>query len=398
MNQVVGVKIGNLTNLVNKAAVIERTLKINAEYLNQKKRRAPQGSQYGGHSHDHNKRRFNPTVGRNIAPQQPNQHGRGGQFLTCQTCGKMHSRRCRVRKLVCYRCGEPGHFAKDFKAPTNIPTNQNRQQGQQNTTPARVYALTPGDTTASNEAVTGTLLIASCKCTVLFDSGATHSCRPSSSYSSRENSSDENQQAPLKDPLHVPVGPIARARSKKIKEALNGLIKEIGGDSKMGHSKPGPEEDEGMSGFDVILAMDWLSMYHACVDCFCKEVVFKTPAGAKFKIQGNRRHNLPKLVSAMQVTRLLKQGCSGLLACVTKEALEAKLEEIPIVREFVNVFPEVLPGLPPDREIEFTIDLLPSTGPISKAPYRMVSLELRELKGQLQELLDIGFIRPSVSP
>jgi hypothetical protein len=127
MNQVVGVKIGNLTNLVNKAAVIERTLKINAEYLNQKKRSAPQGSRYGGHSHDHNKRRFNLTVRRNIAPQQPNQQGRGGQCPTCQTCGKMHSGRCRVGKLVCYRCGEPGHFAKDFKAPTNIPTNQNRQ-------------------------------------------------------------------------------------------------------------------------------------------------------------------------------------------------------------------------------------------------------------------------------
>jgi hypothetical protein len=66
---------------------------------------------------------------------------------------------------------------------------------------------------------------------------------------------------------------------------------------------------------------------------------------------------------------------------VTKEALEAKLEEIPIVRDFVNVFPEELLGLPPDREIEFTIDLLPSTRPISKAPYMMASLELRELKG-----------------
>jgi len=55
---------------------------------------------------------------------------------------------------------------------------------------------------------------------------------------------DENQQAPLKDPLHVPVGPITRARSKKIKEALNGLIQEIWGDPKTRHSKLGPKEDE----------------------------------------------------------------------------------------------------------------------------------------------------------
>jgi hypothetical protein len=80
------------------------------------------------------------------------------------------------------------------------------------------------------------------------------------------------------------------------------------------------------------------------------------------------------------------------------EALEAKISELPIVRDFANVFPEELLGLPSDREIEFTIDLVPSTGPISKAPYRMAPLELRELKEQLQELLDRGFIRPSVSP
>jgi hypothetical protein len=100
----------------------------------------------------------------------------------------------------------------------------------------------------------------------------------------------------------------------------------------------------------------------------------------------------------MQATRLLKQGCSGFLACVTKEAPEAMLEGIPIVQDFVDVFPEELPGLPPDREIEFTIDLLPGTGLISKAPYRMAPLELKELKEQLQELLDKGFIRQSVSP
>jgi len=75
-----------------------------------------------------------------------------------------------------------------------------------------------------------------------------------------------------------------------------------------------------------------------------------------------------------------------------------KLEDIPIVREFPDVFPEDLSGLPPDREIEFSIDLLPGSSPISKAPYRMAPVELRELKAQLQELLDKGFIRPTVSP
>ena len=66
--------------------------------------------------------------------------------------------------------------------------------------------------------------------------------------------------------------------------------------------------------------------------------------------------------------------------------------------EFPDVFPEEIPGFPPAREIDFTIELLPGTAPISKAPYRMAPAELKELKTQIGELLDKGFIRPSVSP
>jgi hypothetical protein len=66
--------------------------------------------------------------------------------------------------------------------------------------------------------------------------------------------------------------------------------------------------------------------------------------------------------------------------------------------DYPDVFAEVVTRLPPDREIEFTIDLIPGTQPIHKAPYRMVPAELKELKKQLQELLDRGFIPPSVSP
>ena len=80
------------------------------------------------------------------------------------------------------------------------------------------------------------------------------------------------------------------------------------------------------------------------------------------------------------------------------EENDLKLEDIPIVRDYPDVFPKDLPGLPPDREVEFTIDLALETAPISKAPYRMTPMELKELKIQIQELLDKGFIRPSVSP
>ena len=77
---------------------------------------------------------------------------------------------------------------------------------------------------------------------------------------------------------------------------------------------------------------------------------------------------------------------------------ELEIGDIPIVREFSDVFPDDLLGLPSDREIEFSIDLLLGTAPISKAPYRMAPTELKELKEQLVELLDKGFICPSASP
>ena len=83
---------------------------------------------------------------------------------------------------------------------------------------------------------------------------------------------------------------------------------------------------------------------------------------------------------------------------MVKNETELKLEDIAVVKEYPDVFSEELPGLPPDREIEFFIDLLPGSGHISKAPYRMAPAEMKELKEQLQELLDKGFIRPSASP
>ena len=80
-------------------------------------------------------------------------------------------------------------------------------------------------------------------------------------------------------------------------------------------------------------------------------------------------------------------------------SMETKtLEEVLVVNEYPDVFPEELPGMPPDRDIEFVIDLVPGTAPIAKRPYRMAASELAELKKQLEELQRIGFIRPSSSP
>ena len=105
-----------------------------------------------------------------------------------------------------------------------------------------------------------------------------------------------------------------------------------------------------------------------------------------------------RMISVLRASSLLRKGCQGFLAYVVNEENDLKLEDITIVRDYPDVFLENLPGLPLEREVEFTIDLAPGIAPISKAPYRMAPMELKELKIQLQELLDKGFIRPSVSP
>ena len=100
----------------------------------------------------------------------------------------------------------------------------------------------------------------------------------------------------------------------------------------------------------------------------------------------------------------MTSGCDAFLACVTSSSIEEVGESslsvysVPVTCEFPNVFPEDLPSLPPPREVEFPIDLCPDAVSRSKALYRMSPAELRELKKQVQDLLEQGFIRPSVSP
>ena len=106
------------------------------------------------------------------------------------------------------------------------------------------------------------------------------------------------------------------------------------------------------------------------------------------------------MVSTLKVNMMLLKGCIGYLASIvdTTKKVATELANVRVVCRFPDVFPEELPGLPPDRVIEFEIELLPGTTPISKAPCRMAPGELKELKQQLQELLDKKFIRPSYSP
>jgi hypothetical protein len=128
-------------------------------------------------------------------------------------------------------------------------------------------------------------------------------------------------------------------------------------------------------------------------------VTIKKPGESEFIFYGERRIFPSCVISATIARRLLRKQCLAYLAYVVDvQVREPKLENLSVVREFSDVFPDNLPGLPPNREIEFAIELLPGTTPISIAPYRMAPSELKELKIQLQELIEKGFIKPSMSP
>ena len=116
-------------------------------------------------------------------------------------------------------------------------------------------------------------------------------------------------------------------------------------------------------------------------------------------VRGISKELSSRMISAMAAQRMLRKGCQGYLTYVVETRKEGTLvDEIPVVREFPYVFLDDIAGLPPDREVEFTIDLIPVTVPISIPPYRIAPAELREIKAQLEELLSKGFIRPSISP
>ncbi|XP_076914546.1 uncharacterized protein LOC143573592, partial [Bidens hawaiensis] len=150
-----------------------------------------------------------------------------------------------------------------------------------------------------------------------------------------------------------------------------------------------------MSDFDVILGMDWLTRHRVTIDCYSKCAVFGDLSCLKLVYQGIIPHKTLKIISVLKARKLISHGCARFLASIKDTYVVQKgIDSHPVVCLYPYVFPEELRGLPPDREIEFTIDLIPGAEPISKAPYRMAPLELKELKEKLQEMLELGFIRP----
>jgi hypothetical protein len=138
----------------------------------------------------------------------------------------------------------------------------------------------------------------------------------------------------------------------------------------------------GTHGIDVILGMNWLDMYQAIISCDKRIIKLVSPLGEE-------------VVAELVSLEPRKGGCHQ-MAIDSKEA--DPLETIKVVSEFPDVFPKDLPGMPPERKVEFAIELLPGTAPISKRAYRVSGPKLVELKKQIDVLSEKGYIKPSTSP
>nr|GFB73669.1 hypothetical protein [Tanacetum cinerariifolium] len=151
-----------------------------------------------------------------------------------------------------------------------------------------------------------------------------------------------------------------------------------------------------MCEFDIILGMYWLTEHHATIDCRSYRVIFGDIHAPEFIYHGSLPGKAMQIISALQARTLLSHGCEGFLATIHETTSDVpSIHDQPIVSEFPEVFPDELPGIPSVREVDFSIKLIPGAEPISKALYRMAPIELKELKDQLQELLERGFIHPS---
>jgi hypothetical protein len=275
----------------------------------------------------------------------------------------------------CYNCGEQGHYTNRCPNPrtrVNQPgiatpaptrgTNFVSVATKQNYARGRVNHVAVEEAQEAPNVIISMFLINDTSIVVLFDSGASHSFI-SAAYVGKHNL------------------PLALLRCQLI-------VSSLGGDMPARHLCPNVNLKIRVvdfvanliilesKGIDVILGMDWLSKYKVLIECAKKSIKLTTMEGKEMEFVTELVVTTKGVANRAKVNQL--DGSERL--------------EVPVVNEFPDVFLEELPDMPPDRDIEFVIELKPDTTPIYKTPYRMVTLELAELKEHIKELLEKGFI------
>ncbi|GKC35155.1 putative reverse transcriptase domain-containing protein [Tanacetum coccineum] len=303
-----------------------------------------------------------------------------GTWPKYTTCNSYHAPGGPCR--TCFNCNRPSHLAKDCRGisrnvnPVNArnpivracyecgSTDHIRNQG--NRARGRAFMLGAEEARQDPNIVTDTFTLNNYFATTLFDFGTDYSFVSTTFI-------------PLLGLKPNELGfkyeiEIASRQLVEIDKVIKGCKLEI-----EGHVFDIDLIPFGDGSFDVIIGMDCLSKYKAEIICHEKVVKIPLPDGNVLRVLEER----PK-----EKARFLMGAKAG----------DKKQEEIVVVRDFPEVFPDDLSRLPPIREIEFRIELIPGATPVAKSPYRLTPSELEELSGQLKELQDKGFIRPSSSP
>ncbi|WVZ96997.1 hypothetical protein U9M48_042568 [Paspalum notatum var. saurae] len=305
-------------------------------------------------------------------------HNQGPQGQFFRSAGQQAIGGENAPRGPCFTCGGHGHLSRGcpthrMGGATNAPRppmpspptpQPQRQQECAEFQEGQGQHITAEEASGDVQVLAGMVSVNSHLARTLFDSGASHS------FISKKFALQH--QFPIRE-VQVPFHIDAPGSTLVTKQVVNLVELDISAFSFLAHLIVINLED-----LDIILGMNWLTKHDSVISCNTRQVELKHPPGQRVILHLNEKTSA--------------QLCS-LNATVLPE-----LGAIPVVCEFLDVFPEELPGMPPDREVEFAIELLPRTAPISKRPYRMPPNELAEMKKQLQELLEKGFIRPSSSP
>ncbi|GJT54954.1 putative reverse transcriptase domain-containing protein [Tanacetum coccineum] len=269
------------------------------------------------------------------------------------------------QKPTCFECGVQGHFKRECP---KLKNNKNRRnQVGNDRAPAKVYAVGHAGTNPDSNVVTGTFLLNNRYASILFDTGADRSF-VSTAFSSQ-----------------IDITP-----------------------STLDHYYDVEQADGRIIGLNTILRGCTLNILNHPFNINLMPKIVRISCGNETLIihgdESNWGHEAHlHIISYSKTQEYMLKGCLVFLAHVTTNEVEDKsekkrLEDVPIVQDFLEVFPEDLPGLLPTRQVEFQIDLIPGAAPVARAPYRLAPSEMKELSEQLKELSDKGFIRPSSSP
>lgn len=324
--------------------------------------------------------------GRNLGARTNDETSRnqsGGErpkrVFHCKKCNKNHpGKDCEGKPVICRYCQKLGHReyecywksegkppipAQDNKTIASNPSNPTQQSGSakpikrngNSQTKGRIFAINGREAEATSDVIAGTFSVNSMPVKVLFDSIASHS------FMTRTLGERLGLVSPeyISVSFALPSG--EELHCSKLYRQVPLLI--------AGIEFPSDLIEYEMKDLDVILGMDWLGKYKGHINCEAQKVILTGPNKVRVTYRREGKQKGLRIISALQLQSCIKKGYPLFMCSVQEIMEEVEPSKVPVVSEFPDVFSDEIPGMPPVRDLDFTIDLVPGTGPISKAPY-----------------------------